>query len=408
MMLLCAVADVVTTRTKLMKMMKITEVKEGMITAAAVLTRQNQILAAPGEELDRKLISRMQFYGITEIAIEDDPEAVTAMQEPVATPVPQPVVQPVVQQEPQPAVQPAPEPVNIMQAAHGYSTRVRMSEEFQQFTLNSARGIEVLREQLEGFVYDKKDFDIDKLLGITSSLVRPGQTVIEYFDMIHNMRSSDDTIYTHSLNVAMIARIIGKWLKWSREDLDQLVIAGLLHDIGKILIPPEVLNKEGRLTDEEFALIKSHAQKGYDLIKDTNLDPRVKKAALMHHERCDGSGYPMHLQEILIEDFAMIIAIADVYDAMTATRKHRSAMCPFQVIAQFESDGLQKYKPEYILTFLRKMAVTYQNNQVVLNDGRSGKIILLNQNSLSKPLIQLNDGSCIDLAKSNLFIQSII
>ena len=121
MMLLCAVADVVTTRTKLMKMMKITEVKEGMITAAAVLTRQNQILAAPGEELDRKLISRMQFYGITEIAIEDDPEAVTAMQEPVATPVPQPVVQPVVQQEPQPAVQPEPEPVNIMQAAHGYS-----------------------------------------------------------------------------------------------------------------------------------------------------------------------------------------------------------------------------------------------------------------------------------------------
>ena len=408
MMLLCAVADVVTTRTKLMKMMKITEVKEGMITAAAVLTRQNQILAAPGEELDRKLISRMQFYGITEIAIEDDPEAVTAMQEPVATLVPQPVVQPVVQQEPQPAVQPAPEPVNIMQAAHGYSTRVRMSEEFQQFTLNSAKGIEVLREQLEGFVYDKKDFDIDKLLGITSSLVRPGQTVIEYFDMIHNMRSSDDTIYTHSLNVAMIARIIGKWLKWSREDMDQLVIAGLLHDIGKILIPPEVLNKEGRLTDEEFALIKSHAQKGYDLIKDTNLDPRVKKAALMHHERCDGSGYPMHLQEILIEDFAMIIAIADVYDAMTATRKHRSAMCPFQVIAEFESDGLQKYKPEYILTFLRKMAVTYQNNQVVLNDGRSGKIILLNQNSLSKPLIQLNDGSCIDLAKSNLFIQSII
>ena len=406
MMLLCAVADVVTTRTKLMKMMKITDVKEGMITAAAVLTKQNQILAAPGEELDRKLISRMQFYGITEIAIEDDPEAVPAISEPVDQPVQQAVTEPV--QKPAPQPEPKQEPVNTMQAAHGYSTRVRMSEEFQQFTLNSARGIETLREQLEGFVYDKKDFDIEKLLKITSSLVRPGQTVIEYFDMIHNMRSSDDTIYTHSLNVAMIARIIGKWLKWSREDMDQLVIAGLLHDIGKILIPPEVLNKEGRLTDEEFALIKSHAQKGYDLIKDTNLDPRVKKAALMHHERCDGSGYPMHLQEILIEDFAMIIAIADVYDAMTATRKHRSAMCPFQVIAEFESDGLQKYKPEYILTFLRKMAVTYQNNQVVLNDGRSGKIILLNQNSLSKPLIQLNDGSCIDLAKSNLFIQSII
>ena len=389
-----------------MKMIGIEEVKEGMITAAAVLTKQNQILAAPGEELDRKLISRMQFYGITEVAIEEEKEELkpAIAQPPVQTP------EPVIAAKPEPPAPPAPEPepVNVMQAAHGYSTKVRLSENFQQFTLNSARGVEVLRQQLEGFVHEKRDIDTSKLLEMTMSLIRPGQTVIEYFDMIHNMRSSDDTIYTHSLNVAMIARIIGKWLKWPKEDLDQLVIAGLVHDIGKILIPPEILNKEGKLTDEEFAMIKSHAQKGYDLIKDTALDPRVKKAALMHHERCDGSGYPMRLQEILIEDFAMIIAIADVYDAMTATRKHRSAMCPFQVIAQFESDGLQKYKPEYILTFLHKMAVTYQNNQVVLNDGRSGKIILLNQNCLSKPLIQLTDGSCIDLAKSSLFIQSIV
>ena len=389
-----------------MKMIGIEEVKEGMITAAAVLTKQNQILAAPGEELDRKLISRMQFYGITEVAIEEEKEESQPeiAQPPVQTP------EPVIAAKPEPPAPPAPEPepVNVMQAAHGYSTKVRLSENFQQFTLNSARGVEVLRQQLEGFVHEKRDIDTSKLLEMTMSLIRPGQTVIEYFDMIHNMRSSDDTIYTHSLNVAMIARIIGKWLKWPKEDLDQLVIAGLVHDIGKILIPPEILNKEGKLTDEEFAMIKSHAQKGYDLIKDTALDPRVKKAALMHHERCDGSGYPMRLQEILIEDFAMIIAIADVYDAMTATRKHRSAMCPFQVIAQFESDGLQKYKPEYILTFLHKMAVTYQNNQVVLNDGRSGKIILLNQNCLSKPLIQLTDGSCIDLAKSSLFIQSIV
>ena len=385
-----------------MRMVKPTDLKEGMVTSAAVLTKQNQILAAPGEKLNKKVISRIIFYGIAEVAIEED-EAEAA---PEAAPVPQPIPQPQ-QSEPEPPA-PKPEPVNTKAAAHGYSTKVRMSEEFQQFTLNSARGIEVLRQQLEGFVYDQNEIDTAALLEMTSSLIRPGQTVIEYFDMIHNMRSSDDTIYTHSLNVAMISRILGKWLKWSREDLNQLVIAGLVHDIGKILIPPEVLNKEGKLTDEEFDMIKSHAQKGYDLIKDTNLDPRVKKATLMHHERCDGSGYPMRLQEILIDDFAMIIAIADVYDAMTATRKHRSALCPFQVIAQFESDGLQKYKPEYILTFLRKMAVTYQNNQVVLNDGRSGKIILLNQNSLSKPLVQLTDGSCIDLAKSSLFIQSIV
>ncbi len=378
-----------------MKIYKVSELKPGMIVKAPVLTRQNQILAIPGEEIDRKLISRMEFYGITEIQAED-PAAEAAKAAPVPAPTPAPGPEPVPK-------------VDTMAAAHGYSTKVRLSENFQQYTIKSARGIGVLQAQIEAFLRDKTPFDTEALLNMTRSLIRPGQTVIEYFDMMHNMRSNDDSIYSHSLNVAMISNILGRWLKMSQADRDTLVIAGLLHDIGKAKIPPEILNKKEKLTDEEFALMRSHAQMGYDLLKDESyLDNRVKKAALMHHERCDGTGYPMGLQEVLIDDFAMIIAIADVYDAMTASRKHRVAMCPFQVIAEFEVDGLHKFKPEYILTFLRKIASTYQNNQVVLNDGRSGKIILLNQNQLSKPLVQLSDGSCIDLAKSSLFIQSIV
>ena len=130
--------------------------------------------------------------------------------------------------------------------------------------------------------------------------------------------------------------------------------------------------------------------------------------ALQHHERSDGSGYPMGVDEIMIDDFALIIAIADVYDAMTAARKYRAPLCPFQVIREFERDGYQKYKTEYLLTFLRRIATTYQNNRVILSNGEAAKIILLNQNALSSPLVQLNDGSCIDLATSPLYIQSIV
>ena len=116
----------------------------------------------------------------------------------------------------------------------------------------------------------------------------------------------------------------------------------------------------------------------------------------------------MKATEIMLDDFAMVIAIADVYDAMTAARKYRAPLCPFQVIREFEHDGYHKYNTEYLLTFLRHIATTYQNNRVILSDGQAAKIILLNQNSLSTPLVQLDDGSCIDLATSSLFIQSII
>jgi len=226
--------------------------------------------------------------------------------------------------------------------------------------------------------------------------------------MLHNTRSSDDSVYAHCVNVALISRIFGKWLKCSTERLDKLTLAGLLHDIGKTKIPPDILNKQEKLTDEEYRLLCSHSQLGYHLLSPLPFDAHIKNAALMHHERCDGSGYPDHLTTGEIDDYAHLIAIADVYDAMTAARAYRAPLCPFQVIAEFEKDGLQKYKPKFILTFLQHIASTYQNNHVLLSNGHAANIVLLNQNHLSKPLVQLESGECIDLSTSELYISSII
>ncbi len=379
------------------------DLKEGYVTAEPVKTKNGQVLIPAGEKLTRQSISRIDFYGIESVQIDEisliDPKLLAAMN---AAKEPEP--------EPEKAEEPAvaPTPISTPEKELAYSQQIKKSDAFQKYSVASTSTTVVLQQQLEGFVHEGKPLDYDGLLNSVKNLITPGQTVIQYFDMLHNMRSVDDSVYSHSLNVAMISRIIGKWLKWPSSDLDTLVLAGLLHDIGKVTIPNEVLNKEGKLTDEEFAMIKSHPKAGYDLIKDLKIDPRIKKAALMHHERCDGTGYPNGVDEIMIDDFAMIIAIADVYDAMTAARKYRAPMCPFQVIREFERDGYQKYKTEYLLTFLRHIATTYQNNRVLLSDGRAGKIILLNQNALSSPLVQLNDGSCIDLATSSLFIQSIV
>lgn len=383
------------------------DLKPGMVTAAPVTTRRGQELIPAGTTLTKQLISRMEFYRVAFSYVE---EASVLTEEEIQAALQaarnQKLAGAQTEQTVAPSTQSSAKSTPKDEVA--YSQKIKRSKTFQEYSLHSTLVTETLKRQLEGFVYNNCPMDFDALLNSVKSLITPGQTIIQYFDMLHNLRSSDDSVYGHSLNVAMISRVLGKWLKWSPSDLDNLVIAGLLHDIGKITIPPEILNKEGKLTDEEFEQIRWHPRAGYELVRDLKIDSRIKKAVLQHHERCDGSGYPMKADEIMLDDFAMVIAIADVYDAMTAARKYRAPLCPFQVIREFEHDGYHKYKTEYLLTFLRHIATTYQNNRVILSDGQAAKIILLNQNSLSTPLVQLDDGSCIDLATSSLFIQSII
>ena len=217
--------------------------------------------------------------------------------------------------------------------------------------------------------------------------------------MLSNMRNLEDPIYSHSLNVALIARSIGKWLQFSREDLNILTLAGLLHDIGKTQIPESILNKPGRYTDEEFETMKSHPLLGKKILNNKRFDSRILAATLQHHERSDGSGYPRGLMEDEIDDFASIIAIADVYDAMTSARKYRSAMCAFEVIGAFEKDGLTKYRTKFILTFLERIASAYQNSLVMLIDGRRGRVVYLNHEKLSRPILELPDKKMIDLSR---------
>jgi len=365
----------------------------GMVTAIPVRTKRGQLIINPNVELTRTLISRLEFYGIASVQITENKQVATPMETPK-----------------DPAYFPAKSPVSAPSPVSdaSYSQKLKSSPEFQRFQVDFTLRSQDLKNCFDAYLSDGGTVNKEELLSKTISLVSPKQTTLDVFDMLHNMRQVNDSTYAHSLNVAIISRIIGKWLHFSNEELDTLTLAGLLHDIGKTKIPDEVLNKDGKLTDEEFQMIRNHPKYGYDILKSQPLNSHIKKVALMHHERCDGSGYPMGLTMEEIDDYALIIAIADVYDAMTAARSYRAPLCPFEVIAEFEKDGLQKYKPKYILTFLENIANAYQNNRVMLSDGTSARIVLLNHRRLSKPLVQLDDGACIDLEKSPLYIKAII
>ncbi len=363
-----------------MRTVNTNELHIGMITAEDILSETGQQIIDKGTVLTKRLIMRLTFYKIPSITVEDE------------------------QVEGQVLTAPETKTVNVT-----YSQKLKSSQEFQSFQIDHSLLLATIKDNLEGFVKNGTPIDTSTLLEQTVKLYDSCSTSLELFDMLHNMRSSNDTVYNHSLNVALISRRLGRWLKLDEATQDTITLAGLLHDIGKLRIPDEILNKPGKYTDEEFELIKNHPKMGYDLIEPLALDGRIKKAALAHHERCDGSGYPMGLSQEYTDDCALLIAIADVYDAMTAARPHRPPLCPFQVISNFEQDGLQKYKPKYILTFLQHMASMYQNNRVLLSDGRSANIVMLNQNCLSKPIIQFDDSSCLDLSmQTELSIQAVL
>lgn len=127
------------------------------------------------------------------------------------------------------------------------------------------------------------------------------------------------------------------------------------------------------------------------------------------HEKCDGSGYPMGLKSEDIPDFAKIITIADIYDAMTSSRIYRKALCPFHVVRDMEQDAFTKFDPKFSLPFLKNVATSYIGNNVKLSDGRTGEVVLINEHALSRPIVKCEGNEFVDLSKErNLEIVAVL
>jgi len=363
-----------------MQIVKTSRLKPGMVTAAPVTIRHGLPVVKECITLTNSLISRIAFYEIKEVKIEDQINSAETFGSAPSTPT--------------------------------YSRRIASSSLFQRFKTDYAKSVIDLKNALSAVLASQNPPDAGTFYQILQPLLSDAPTSLQMFGFLHAMPETGDSVYAHSLNVALISDMLGKWLSLPQEELEILAAASLLHDIGKLKIPAEILDKPEKYTPEEFELVKKHPVFGYELLSFyEQIDPRIPKAALFHHERCDGTGYPQGLKmnEMKESDhFAQIIAIADVYDAMTAKRAHRAALCPFHVIADFEIEGLQKYNPKYILTFLERIAYTYQSNRVMLTDGRYAKILMLNRQFLSRPIVEVEDG-IVDLSKTpDIRIQTLL
>ena len=375
----------------MIKILPTQQLKAGMIALDNVMTPLGQLLVPAGATLTRQIINRMRLYNVASARVE-----IPEVQKPIETPK---VEKPIVDNR-----------NTRIQEIKPNSQKIIESTEFMSFQIQYLSTINEIKGVFQNILTDK-GYRINEqaLVQDISSLVVSRNTITELFDMLYQMHSLDDSIYSHCVNVSLVARMIGRWLHLESHDLNVLTCCGLFHDIGKLSISEKILNKPGKLSDEEFATIKSHPKFGYEFLRNQTIDDRIKQSALMHHERYDGSGYPNGLSGELLSDFAMIIAIADVYDAMTAARSYREPLCPFQVIANFENEGFQKYHTKFLLVFLNNIASTYQSNRVLLSDGRACKIVMLNSNALSRPIVQFDDGQCLDLSTHReLFISKVL
>ena len=284
-------------------------------------------------------------------------------------------------------------------ASEYYTNRIVNSEEFIEFAKTFNTNLEAFHTELHEIAATSKKVDVDELMGTTSDLLKLASNSLQVFDILHNLRHYDDSTYAHSLNVSIICNVFGKWLKFSDEDLKLLTVAGLLHDIGKLSIDPNIIKKPGKLTDEEFEAIKQHPVLGFNLLQKKGVDSKVLSAVLLHHKKCDGSGYPNLPESVPLTDFAKIVTIADIYEAMTANRVYRQGLCPFDVIRMLQDGGYQLYEPKFLMIFLNGIVQSYLNHYVQLSDGQVGVIKYINQFSPPDPMIQLESGKIVDLSK---------
>ena len=398
-----------------------------MVTATDVLAKNNQLILPKGLTLTDRAIARLESYNIRTIRIEDpvgmDVEEVS--EDELEENTEESLAGDIIDEsflgmdadsllsalsameaaEPEPTSDITSDDAkdhNITvadQEEPSHFEKIQSSKDFQQFKQNFEENVTELKGLINDIVERNTPINVDSMLNSTMNLLSTQNSSFGVFDMLHNMRQFDDLTYAHSMNVALICNVFADWLKLSEDEKKLATACGMLHDIGKLKIDNNIIKKPSKLTAEEYKAIQMHTAQGYKILQHQNISEHIKNAALMHHEKCDGSGYPLKLTAQKIDPYAKIVAIADVYDAMTSARVYRGALCPFTVIELFEDEGLHKYDIVFIMTFLENVINTYIDNRVLLSDGRKGVVKWIDKTHLSKPMVQLPDGTFLELAK---------
>lgn len=203
------------------------------------------------------------------------------------------------------------------------------------------------------------------------------------------IREKDDYLLEHSLNVAILLANFGRFIGMSEQEIEDLAHAGFLHDIGKIRIPDEILHKPGRLTDMEMNIMRDHVYYGVRVLEEMEIESHLVRTVSEHHERLDGYGYPNGARGEEISKAGRMLAIADVYDALTADRCYKAGMSSQKALQILLNDAPSKLDKELVQLFIKCMGIYPVGSLVKLNNERIAMVVTQNEDKPLSPVVKI-------------------
>ncbi len=270
-----------------------------------------------------------------------------------------------------------------------YDKLILLVKSAHQSVIAAELPIYELRNQLEAVIAHIKDYN---------PLTFVPRSMNEY-----------DYVYHNAVLTALSSFLLSKWSGLQQKDWMQAAFAGLFHDIGNAKVDPAILYKPQPLTAAEFEEMRRHTTYGYQILKNvTAINEGVRLAALQHHEKVDGSGYPLRLDGSKIHVYAKIVGITDIFHAMTLNRLYRKSQSPYLVLEQIHTEAFGKLDPALVQIFIKKSTEFHNGTVVRLSNDQIGEIVFTDSNNPTRPMVSVG-GEIVNLVqKRHLYIDEVI
>lgn len=352
------------------RMVSIEELEEGMIISADVYTRGGVIIVPENTEVTAEVLNLLARHSIMEVIVgeeADDPEL-------------------------------SMEDFGILEDALGMLDYLEERENKQEIFEDTFHNAEKELEKNLIKIINHEKIDIYQLLDIVDAIAAKADNDVNLCDMLFKMKRDAADLYVHSINVSMYAQLLAKWMDLPEDEIELAGIAGLLHDMGLIVCHQEGEKNISLHGEYDNTCGFNHMVHGYNLLKDWDVDLRLKQAILTHHERMDLSGFPHQLSYKSLNYVSRVVALADAYDTLTMKEEGYEAMPPLAALSYIFDNCYIKFDTEMMICFIEHVVQNFIQYEVLLSDGQRGKIVMPNKKEPARPLIMV-DGGFVDLSQ---------
>ncbi|OAJ72318.1 histidine kinase [Brevibacillus sp. SKDU10] len=342
-----------------MRLLSITRCETGMKLARSIYNSNGTILVGNGVTLTQRMIARLAEMNIHSIYIEDDDTADILIDDIISD--------------------------ETRREAMGF-----IHKSFETFREDPKKFRQVFAAEKMGL----------RVRGVLMNLIHELKNNHSAMNLLGTVCGVDSYVFVHSFNVTIYTVSVGLKMGLNDKEIADLALGAILHDVGKMMIPPEILNKPGRLTDEEYEIVKQHTVIGFELLrKQIGVPLLAAHCAFQHHERIDGSGYPRQLKEAEIHPYAKILAVCDVFDALTSHRVYRRPMLPHDATELLFAGSGTQFCNNVLEKFRNAISIYPVGLGVTLSSGISGVIIKNNPGFPSRPVVRILENEAHEKVK---------